>query len=85
MLAQLVAGDTPVKATLPLALRNGGGYPPFHEPNATVLPTATLYFEVSCTFLIHVVSFHVQCVCAFQNAMHTHGCEPHCVREHSSP
>ncbi|KAL3153466.1 hypothetical protein ABBQ38_011799 [Trebouxia sp. C0009 RCD-2024] len=47
MLAQRVTGDTPVRATLPKALPNGGGYPPFFDANATKATMDTLYFETT--------------------------------------
>ncbi|KAL3141980.1 hypothetical protein ABBQ32_004625 [Trebouxia sp. C0010 RCD-2024] len=47
MLAQRVAGDTPVRGTLPKALPNGGGYPSFFDANAIEATTDKLYFEMT--------------------------------------
>lgn len=59
MLAQRVAGDTPVRGTLPKALPNGGGYPSFFDANAIEATTDKLYFEVSRTFLHIIILFHM--------------------------
>lgn len=54
-----MTGDTPVRATLPKALPNGGGYPPFFDANATKATMDTLYFEVSSNIKTHNDSVHM--------------------------